>query len=73
LKFGRNQLRAKYCELTLSEEQHLLKCVYSMILIIQINFLLYTMETGKNGVDSKRERGREREREEQIRRVRDRA
>jgi hypothetical protein len=38
-----------------------------MISIIQINFLLYKMETGKNGVGIEGER----EREERIKRVRD--
>ncbi len=45
-----------------SEEQHLRKCIYSMIPIIQINFLLHKMEAGKNGVGSKREREKERSR-----------
>ncbi len=54
-----------YCEQTLREDQHSFKCGYSMMLIIQINFLLYEMETGKTewGV---RIREGEREREEQI-------
>ncbi len=34
-----------------------------MILIIQINFLYYKMEAGKNGVGSKLKREREREKE----------
>jgi hypothetical protein len=45
---------------TLSEEQCSFKCVYSMIRIIQINFLLYKMEAGKNRAGSKQKRGRER-------------
>jgi hypothetical protein len=52
-----------YCEKTQSEEQHLLKCVYSMMPIIQINFILYKMGVGKNRVGSKRKRGRDRKRE----------
>ncbi len=35
---------------------------HTMIPIIQINFLLFKMEAGKNRVGSKRERGRERKR-----------
>ncbi len=50
-----------------------MECVYSIILIIQIDFLLYKTEAGKNGAGSKRDRGRGREREEWIKRVRDRA
>ncbi len=45
-----------------SEEQHLRKCIYSMIPIIQIYFLLHKMEAGKNGVGSKRERDKGRSR-----------
>jgi hypothetical protein len=51
-----------YCEQTLSEEQSLFKCVYSMMLIIQISILLYKMEDGRNRVGSKQKRGRERKR-----------
>jgi hypothetical protein len=42
-----------------------------MIPIIQINFILYQMEAGKNRAGRKREKERGREREKQIRRVRD--
>jgi hypothetical protein len=44
-----------------------------MILINQINFLSCKIEASKNRVGNKREREKKREREEQIRRVRDRA
>ncbi len=52
-----------YCEQTLGEEQHLFKCIYSMMPMIQINILLYQMETDKNRMGEKRERGRERKRD----------
>ena len=51
-----------YCEQTLSEEQSLFKCIYSMMLIIQISILLYKMDNGRNRVGSKQERGKERKR-----------
>jgi hypothetical protein len=51
-----------YCELTISQEQHFLKCIYSMMPIIQINFVLYKMEARKDGVGRERERAREKER-----------
>jgi hypothetical protein len=34
-----------------------------MMLVVKINFSLYKMEAGKNGVGYKQERGRERKRE----------
>jgi hypothetical protein len=52
-----------YCEQTLSEEQHSLKCVYSMITIVQINFLLYKTEEVKMEWEASRKQG-ERERED---------
>jgi len=56
---------------TLSEEQRLLKCVYSMIIMGQINFYLYQMEAGITGWGI---HGREGERErERIKGERDRA
>jgi hypothetical protein len=57
-----------YCDQTLSEEQCLLKCVYSIIPIIQINFLLYKTEEVKMEWEASRKQG-ERERE-RIRRAR---
>ncbi len=48
---------------TLSEEQRWLKCVYSMMMIVQINFFLYPVGTGKKTEGSKREREKERKRE----------
>ncbi len=49
-----------YCEQTLSEEQSLFKCIFSIMPITQINILLYKMEAVKTecGVS-----GRERKRE----------
>ncbi len=47
----------------LSEEQHWIKSVYSMILVISINVFLYKIKAGKNGVGNKQESGRERKRE----------
>ncbi len=44
----------------------MLKCVYSLILIVQINFLLYKTEAGRNGVGSKQERQTDRERGREI-------
>ncbi len=51
----------------------MLKLVYSMMPVIKIISYLYKMEAGKNRVGNKEERGREREREEQIKRVGSRA
>jgi hypothetical protein len=52
-----------YSEQTLGEEQCLLKCIYSMMPVVQTNLFLNRIETGENRVESKRERGRERKRE----------
>ncbi len=41
----------------------MLKCIYSMIPIDLIKILLYKTESGKNGMGSKQERGRERKRD----------
>jgi hypothetical protein len=50
----------------------LLKSVYSMMLVVKINFFLYKMEAGKNGVGNRQERGRERERGKRLKGVGDR-
>jgi hypothetical protein len=60
-----------YCEQTLSEEQRLFKCIYSMMQIIQINFILYKMEAGKNKVGSKQKREGETDRDKQIKGVKE--
>ncbi len=52
----------------LSEEQCLLQSVYSMVLVIRINFFLYKMEAGKTEWGIRRREG-EREREKQIKGV----
>ncbi len=52
-----------YCEQTLNEEQRWFKCVYSMMPKKQISFFLNKMEAGKNSVESKRKKRRERKRE----------
>ncbi len=58
-----NMLAYYYCEQTLSEEQRSFKSVYSLMLLIQVNFLLYQIEAGKNRVGSKWKREKERQRE----------
>jgi hypothetical protein len=53
-----------YYEEHQSEEQHLLKSVYSMMQVIKIISFLYKMEGGRNGVGwGTSKRGRERKRE----------
>jgi hypothetical protein len=52
-----------YCVQTLSVEQSLVNSVYSMMPVVQTISLLYKTETGKNGVENKQERWRERVRE----------
>jgi len=42
-----------------------------MMPLVQINIILYQKETGKNRVGNSQERGREREREKQIKGVRE--
>ncbi len=37
----------------------MLKCIYSMMPIVQINFLLYKTEAGKNRAGSRQDRERE--------------
>jgi hypothetical protein len=59
---GLYQLGLYYCELTLIEEQHLLKYANSKMPVTQMNLILYKMETGENRVGSRQERGREKER-----------
>ncbi len=49
----------KYCEQTLSEEQHSFKCIYSMMPIIQVNFLFYKTEASRNRAGSEQKRERE--------------
>jgi len=57
-----NCANPQYCQLTLNEEQHMLKWVYSMMPLIQISFLLYKTEAGKSRKRSgRREKNRERE------------
>jgi hypothetical protein len=51
------------CAKPLSDEQHLVNPVYSMMPLAQIISYLYKTETGKNGVGNKREREGERTRE----------
>ncbi len=52
------------CAIPLSEEQHLVNPVYSMMPLAQIIFYLYITETGINGgVGNKREREGERTKE----------
>jgi len=43
-----------------------LKCIYSMMPIIQINFVLYKMEARKDGVGREQESRRERERKRET-------
>ncbi len=54
---------SKYCVQTITEEQCLLKSVYSIILVIQITSFLYKMETGEKSGARQRERERKREAE----------
>jgi hypothetical protein len=58
-----NTLAYYYCEQTLSEDQPSFKSVFSMMPLVQIDFLLYQIEAGKNRVGSKQKREKERQRQ----------
>ncbi len=67
-----NTLGYYYCEQTLSEEQRSFKSVFSMMPLVQIDFLLYQIEAGKNKVGISG-RGRKRDTDKHIKGVMDKA